>query len=351
MYISFIKKVLSASPKLHAKIPHGLETAEKYRFNLGEIDGIEISGDLYCPIKPRSNPHYDSVKKEILDWAEQCGLFSKESDKVKFSKADFTLLGAWCYPDLDREGLLLSVKWLTFLFYHDDRFDNKQSKQGEDIEAMLKTNSDLLSILKGNDLSDRMKTDPLAVIAKEIADEIKLRSYEAEFFIERVHQYFDATVMEARLRLTKQKQTVEQFLPIRQYVGAVYTTFEMGLIAADIQLTKTVRGELQLIEIARHANNCVCEANDIFSLRKEMEEGSTNLITIKHETDGLSWEDSTLYVSNLHNCDVEKILEIKKGIIDNLMRINNVKRYIEIMEYWVIGNIKWSQGTGRYNKK
>ncbi len=344
-------KILSNSPKLKMKFPESMPQIGEHAFDLGEIDGVHISDTLFCPIQGTLNAHYESVKTEILAWAEKCGFFKEAKDKFKFEKADFSLLGSWCYPDLSRQDLVLSVKWLTFLFYHDDRFDNKKSKESKDISVIKKTNDDLLKILQGNTSVDYLKDNPLGISAKEIADEISARSYDAEFFIERVRQYFDATVMEAELRENPRKQTVEQFLPIRQYVGAVYTTFEMGLIASNIHLTKSVRGELKLIEIARHANNCVCEANDIYSLRKEMAQGSTNLIFIKHETDKLSWEDSVGYVKNLHNDDVKDMLEIERTLPDNLTRISNVIKYIQIMKNWVIGNIMWSQTTGRYNKK
>ena len=346
MYIAIIKKILSNSPKLQRKFPEDGTLPEEHAFDLGEIEGVRIAGTIFCPIEAVLNPNYETVKVELMAWAERCGFFTEEKDKLKFNKADFTFLGALCYPDLAPKDLLLSVKWLTFLFYHDDRFDNKKSKLSSDIPTITKTNEDLLSILKGNEPNDRIKSDPLAISAKEIAE----RSYDSGFFIERVRQYFEATVMEAELRETPRKQTVEQFLPIRQYVGAVYTTFEMGLIASNAHLTKDVRGELKLIEMARHANNSVCEANDIYSLRKEMTQGSTNLIFIKHETDKMTWEASVEYVKNLHNDDVKDLLEIERTLPDNLKRIGNVIKYIQIMKSWVIGNIEWSQRTGRYNK-
>lgn len=304
--------------------------------------------------RPRPcNPHVGAVIEPVCAWAARHGLASAPRVAATLARARFDVLAGYGHPGADYEGFLLTTKWCTWLFFQDDLLCDRHGDAGGILgpAALAAAHRDLLAALAGE---APRPGDALASSIHDIGRQIvRWRGPAAlDRFVGTVRDYLWGNEWEALNRIRGEVPSVSAFSKMRPHAGAAYTAFEFWAIVEDFpggaRLDHVAARELRLL-----ANNCISWANDLYSLRKEIDEGNPNnvVLAIARE-DGCDLPAAMRATVALYNREYRAFMQLVadlptlglgRGELD-------LRPYADRLHGWILGNIHWSRMTPRYRE-
>jgi hypothetical protein len=299
------------------------------------------------------NRHADRVPQALCDWAVRHGLASASGVRTALERARFHMLAAFGHADADHEGLLLTEKWCTWLFFQDDCLCDRHAADGAVLDpgTLARAHERHLAALMGALPGD---ADPLERSIHEIGREVEARRGAAGLrrFADEVRDYLWGTEWEALNRVRGTIPSVSAFSKVRPYAGAAYTAFQFWEIVEDFDLgdarSHPVARELRLL-----ANNCISWANDLYSMRKEAREGNPNnlVLALAHER-GEGVLSAMLETVVLYNLEYAAFRRLTFDLVDLGAGGGAVdlRDYARRLHDWILGNIRWSRLTLRYQE-
>jgi hypothetical protein len=214
--------------------------------------------------------------------------------------------------------------------------------------------ADLLSVLEQYKICTLEKDGPILSALSDFWHRIIKRSTAAwqQKFIRGMKQTFEDGGMWAFDCISsKRRPELDEYIRLRQYLGAANLATDSLEITAKIDLSEGVYTHPIVEKLTEAARNAICFSNDLFSLGKEEEHNAEfNIVTILQHKHSLTIEEAIRQAAVIHNKTVRDFIKLSKEalIFD---RETNVKlhNYIRALCCLMKGNIEWStQNTTRY---
>ena len=303
------------------------------------------------PFSSGINQHANEAQQHITSWVRSFGLLSTAKAWLRFEKARFAWLAARAFPDAALHELCIIADFNTWLFILDDQCD--EAAAGRKADYLKGIMAGLMDILHSNRLVTRAEGGPLPAALSNIWERMRAISTPAWRlrFIRSMDEYFTSCIWEAENRESGLIPTVEDYVRMRPYTGALLADIEAIEIIEKIYLPAEVVEQALLQRMIQACNNIVCWSNDLFSCAKEARQGDVhNLVLVLQHANQTTLQEAVNEAVRMHNEEVaifvtlEKLLPLKGAESDY-----ELLRYVSVLRSWMIGNFDWSvKDTGRY---
>jgi hypothetical protein len=151
--------------------------------------------------------------------------------------------------------------------------------------------------------------------------------------------------------------TFNDYIQIRQYLGAAHLSTDSLEVTGKIYLDEEVYSDPAVSRLTELSRNCVCFANDLFSLGKESEEsqnaGEYKLVGVIRNKYKLTTREAIRVAADYHDNLMREFVSLAK-VACRFDTVTNaiVEKYIRALEIQMIANIEWStKETDRYPHK
>jgi len=278
------------------------------------------------------NPLYSEVAPESLKWINSYRLFNGNQQR-KFKGIKAGLLGSFAYPVHERVHLRLACDLMNVLFAVDEISDVLDGHEAEELAAkILQCFRDPSSETPRNEGEHpliRLHQDFLRSVVKATSSSNSLR------FLKDYEYYLKAMVKEAKDRETRSiRTTIEGYLELRRYTGAIKPSFDMILMPLDIP--EVVLEEPKIKELEAMAIEMVAVANDVVSFNVEQARGDIhNLVIVLVNAEGIPAQEAMERVGKWYQ---KRAQDFIKAMAD-LPIVESKKLRVDIQRYvWGLGN-------------
>jgi len=172
-------------------------------------------------------------------------------------------------------------------------------------------------------------------------------------FVYLYQQYIEAMDWEVEHRVNNTFPTVESYKYMRRFTGALYPSYLLNEFAIEKDLPIEIREHEAIKRLEVLTADMICWANDIFSLKNELQFGEIyNIVILTYLNEKLpTLQEALDKAIQLHNTHEIEINNIMDNLPDFGSEKNNstAHEYIDCLLKWVRGNYEWSLRCGRYN--
>jgi hypothetical protein len=292
------------------------------------------------------------VAEETVAWAGALGLAGDERLRKRLERTDCARLGAAVYhDDYGYEALRLATDFMTWLYMHDDLWVDGVQRDPDELDA---DHARVLAVLRGAELAGG--DHPLVVALDDVRQRLQRYAPSPELlepFADSVEQYLSAKFWESRNHLAKLTPDLRLYVQMRSHGGGVVACFEMGVLVRPIRLTRHLRNHAHVQAMSHLANHLVCWANDIASLGKELEEGTTtNLVMALHEQYGLDWPAAMERAAAMWNDAMGAFARLAEQLGDipfSDEERDQLEKYLILLASWVRGNLDYDLVVQRFD--
>jgi len=310
---------------------------------------------LYCPFESISHPDSEAIQEHTDQWIMDFGLIDSVEMLDKYKKQKFGSMIAMSYPYGEYVDLAAWCDLNTLLFIVDDNLDEKEIIT--DKKAFSNFVDGLLDVVERGRRCTIKKDGPVLAALDDFWQRMQLRSSAVwkEKFIQGIKDTFEGGMWQFRHVVNNQLPDMQEYISIRQYLGAANLATESLEVTGKVQLEEVVYNSPSVRKLTEIARNTVCFANDLFSLGKEMAQGAGiasefNLVSIIKRKHNLSIEDAIMEVAAIHDTQVKEFISIAETATQFDRNTNiMVGRFIDCLRHFMKGNIVWSTKiTSRY---
>ncbi len=307
-----------------------------------------IIPELFCPFPSSISPYAQAINDATIGWARRSQLLTENTAYHRLCAIGVGWLVGRTTPYTHLEGLQLLADWCTWLFLQDDQCDEQGI--GKHPELLKAVHSRSLEILGGMQptAQDNSAGHALYDLRQRMlgkgSDEWMVR------FIQCVENSFDASVWEATNRAQGITPDVHSYIDKRASTSAMFTVLSLTEIADGIRLPKEVREHPTVQQLNLYAINAVCWANDIISLAKEIKQRDVhNLVLALRHQYHLPVKDAIYRAAALHDAQVRAFIDLQHRLPSFGEVVDaDLNRYIDILRFWMRGNLDWASASGRY---
>ena len=308
---------------------------------------------LYCPFVSRIHPDVKALEEHTLQWILDFKLVDNLQTFKRYQQNKLPLFLARTFPDSDFINLCAWCDLYTLLFIVDDSFDdNDVIKDNSSFDEFRRA---FMGVLTDD---DRYSVDENPVLAalSDLWARLVMRSTPAwqGKIIGCINQMFDGLYWQFKNVLLGMLPTFEDYIRIRQYLGAAHLSTDSLEVSGRIELPEEIYSDPAVSRLTVLSRNCICFANDLFSLGKESEEsqnaGEYNLVGVMRRKYHLSIQEAIRATANYHDNLVREFIALSKAATHFDEATNEmVEKYIRALEVQMIANIEWStRETDRY---
>jgi hypothetical protein len=310
---------------------------------------------LYCPFVSAINPYATMAKKHTDQWVARFGLFAGKSFE-KNRDDNYSGLAARFYPTAGYEQLCIAMDLYELLFALDDQLDNQLEKAAliQKEESLLYFMKEVTAITNGEKTYTEKSGQPVLAALSDVWQRLKKISSETalSLFAKSLEELFAAALWEFRNANSGELPTLEQYLRLRQYLGAARVATDLIELVEQIHLPVPITQHASVQAITEACCNVICIANDLFSLSKELAHGDEhNLVSVLKNERGITMDEAILQAVDIHNKEVEKFEFLQKQLpLFNATTDKMLRQYVHILSMQIAGNITWSESeTKRYS--
>ena len=358
--------VKRADDALYESKSNGKNRVEAVAVELAETVTLP---ELFCPFDAPTGAHAEALQESTLAWLESFRAYPKEKTRRWVEGVNPGWLAATLHHDAPLEAQRLVSDWYLWMFLHDDRCD--ESDAGKNPAGLTFVNARLLEVLRGN--PPKSGDEPLAhmlwelrgrLLAYSLARGLGGEHNELEYgylkdaqetswmtrFTSAVGAYFDATVWEAVNRARGNVPKLSHYVQTRLLTSGLPIDTMLLEVADGVALPEAVRDHAALRHITLLSDNAICWANDIFSLRKELEQGDVhNLVLALRHAHKLTLQEAVERAAWMHDEEVRRFLEHETHLPSFGPQTDAaVARYLAALRARMGGNHRWSKGAARY---
>lgn len=303
---------------------------------------------LYCPFQSTVSPHAATVDQRTIDWAQAFGLITSDAIVQRFQAARIGWLAAYLAPTASLETLQLLSDWSTWAIMWDDVCDRPELRAQP--AHLTHYHARFLTLLRGNTPVE--SGSPFVEALWNIRQRLLCQSNNVQLrqFITHVEEFFSGCVWEATNRAEQCSIDLATYIRMRRFTSGMYTALKLVEIADQIALPANIWKYSMVARLRELATNAVCWANDIISLRQEIQRGDMhNLIIILQRTHHGMLTNSIDQAVTLHDGEVQAFLMAEQMIPSFNARIDqHIERYAALLRSFMYGNLAWSALSGRY---
>ena len=304
--------------------------------------------EMACPVPSGFHAEYAAIAVGTLAWADRFDLLDTLAVRRKVVRADCARLGAAVYHDgYSRESAQLATDFMTWLYVHDDLWVDGVRREPRALEA---DHVRLMQALRG--APSKPDDHPLVHALVDVRRRLGEYGRDLGPFIDSVEQYLTAKFWESRNHLEQITPEVRLYIQMRSFGGGVTACFELGALVRPIHLNRHLRNHAYVQTLSYLANHLVCWANDIASLRKELDEGTTtNLVMALHDEHGLTWAEAMARAVSMWNQAMSAFTALAAELGDVPLSDDErdaLEKYLVLLGSWVRGNLDYDHVVERF---
>jgi len=308
---------------------------------------------LYCPFDGAIHPQVNEIEEHTLQWLLDFKLVDNHNTFIKYKRNKFPQFIARTFPEGDFIDICTWCDLNSLLFIVDDFFDaNHVIKDKQSFKQFQGKIMEILLYHKNFAIED----GPIFVAFSDIWERLCLRSSSKwqSKFIGCIKKMFEGLYWQFKNISLGIYPAYEDYLEIRQYLGASHLSTDSLELTGKIYLSETVYRNSTVRRLTEISRNCVCFANDLFSLSKEKDEsqnsGEYNLVGVMKRKFNLSWEEAIKKAADLHDDLVRKFIGLTpQAYVFDENTNKTLAKYIRALQIQMIANIEWSTTeTDRY---
>ncbi|MDQ0592101.1 hypothetical protein QFZ37_000470 [Chryseobacterium ginsenosidimutans] len=309
---------------------------------------------LYCPFSSVLNPHTDAVKQHTDQWVIKFGLCFKE-DFERYNANNYSAFTARFYPNADYDQLCIASDLVALLFIVDDHIDSQFAESAVEKEFALRQFIEKFMTVINPKIelqTTQQFENPVFIALADVWSRLICISRDEwiRSFVKEIEYIFAAAIWEYQNSF-KQLPGVEEYLEKRRYAGAANVSLALIQPIEKNYLPEFAKNHVIIQKLSEAACNAICISNDLFSLSKEQLSGDKhNLPSIIKNEQNVTWEEAVLLTAEIHDTEVNKFIALSKELPSFDEETDQIlKRYTNILELQMAGNIAWSESeTARY---
>lgn len=303
---------------------------------------------LYCPFAPRMSPHVNVAQEHVESWMQHFRLLQGVALQ-QFSHARMGWLVARCYPTATANELSLLADWLAWLFLIDDLFsEGAMSHKPEQIQPVM---VELFSVVDGTAQLPQ-RDDPIFAALYNLWQRTIVSTPLGwrKQFLGHFRDYFVGTYWETQNRAHGLVPDIDTYIEKRRFSSGMLLGIDFIDLVVHMDLPDEIRSNDEFRTLLRATNNIVCWANDMVSLRKELEhQDVNNIVLIAQHMYCYTLQEALNYTSDLIRAETELFLDIEQKLPMMFpMYEREIQLYTLAHRAMVRGNLDWSYETSRY---
>ncbi|KAF5373605.1 hypothetical protein D9758_000965 [Tetrapyrgos nigripes] len=305
----------------------------------------------HCSFPLVYNEHGDGVASQSVRWLDtNCPALNAKRRKALYGLQAGELT-AYCYNTAPPERLRVISDFMNYLFHLDNISDGMMTKDTDLVSDAV------MNALWFSDAYSPTKGQPEEEInAAKLARDFWTRCIPdagpgcQSRFKETLGLFFEAVNIQATARDADVIPDLESYIDVRRDTSGCKPCWALIEYALGIDLPEFVAADPVIMALNQYTNDLVTWSNDIFSYNVEQARGDThNMIVILMECHGHTLQSSMDYVGDLCKQTIDDFNENKTKIPSWGPEIDdNVQRYVEGLQNWIVGSLHWSFMTTRY---
>ncbi|GAA4872741.1 terpene synthase family protein [Saccharopolyspora cebuensis] len=213
------------------------------------------------------NPDWVAAELRVRDWVVRVGLVTSADSRRGLARMGQGRLAGWLAPEAERAELGLLAEWGAFIALVDDGFDRTRTPP-EQVRALL---DQLIDVLEHTGPArGHPAVAALADLWPRTLDSAA-PGWEKRF-VELYRRYADATCTEAELRASGERLGLDDYLALRRHTITALPTIAL--------VERALPEDAALDELRDSTADIIAWANDIGSAKRELAEGTENLVGV-----------------------------------------------------------------------
>lgn len=306
---------------------------------------------IFDPHLAPINRHVEAAERDGIAWVLRFypALAQTPGRLRKLKAAKFARLAARALPRVPLAELQLVCDFITWLFFYDDTFCDRSGNTPDPLGRLKIAQGRMTAAMRGEPV--RTEDGPLVAMLADLG--ARISAWAQPNFLPRfyatVERYFQSNVWELGNLVRKASPPGPVYLKMRPFTGGVGVVLDLFELVGRESLL-AVREHVLVQQLELLANNCICWANDIGSLGKEMQEGNPhNLVLVLRRDHGLSIEGA-LERARAMLAGEEAAFD---ALVDEVLALAepsdlHLRVHVGNLRSFVRGNLVWMQETTRY---
>jgi hypothetical protein len=291
------------------------------------------------------SPDAEEIERDMIEWAESQHLFLSEEHRRRVVRTRYAWLAARCYPRAERQLLQTIAHYFVWYFLADDTYVDRVDVMSASTLPQLTAMVDVLDF-------HRARGEPVYGEAAwlDICRHLRqlLPAEHFQRYANGMRLWASTAGLQILNHLNKTPADLDTYATIRRHTSGMNPCLDLvdSANAGPLPASDYYRDDVQQLRL--HANNVVCWANDVQSLRIEMKQPGQfwNMVAVEAAPCGSLQRG------------VDRTAARVREQIDQLMTLAQrmepsadlrLKGYIDGIKDWIRGYFDWvAQDTQRY---
>ncbi|WP_053722136.1 terpene synthase family protein [Saccharothrix sp. NRRL B-16348] len=213
------------------------------------------------------NAEWDAAERQVREWGTRVGLATGGDGEHRLARMGHGRMAGWLAPEADRFDLGLLAQWSAFIAFVDDGIDHEQAGPKQVRELL----DQLIGVLEHTDVP---RAHPAVGALAELWPRTLASAAPgwASRFVRLYRQFADATHTEAELRATGRRLGLADYLVLRRHTITALPTIAV--------VERALPEHTALDDLRDITADIIAWANDIASAKRELAEGTENLVGV-----------------------------------------------------------------------
>lgn len=299
--------------------------------------------EIWCPLAVEVHPGAGLVEDVLLAWATTFGLVTGDAAAQRFALARYGVFTAYTSPHA--ADLPLAAQWNAFDWFVDDRLD----EEGVGFEFCREL---LARMPLETEIAPSASPSPLPAALGDLWRRTAPKR-SIEWRRRFTGHYRDWLACSVLARRHRGEVDLETYFRRRRIHSGVEMSFDLTEACDDRELPPDLVASQPYRELRALANNAISWANDIYSIRKELENGDAGflpaLLVAGH---GCDWPTALARSAEMIAAATRDFLTACDDLreVAPLYGTACIEESIVILARWIAGSLRWHAESDRYRR-
>ncbi|KAI2638861.1 terpenoid synthase [Hypomontagnella submonticulosa] len=308
------------------------------------------------------HPEIGKLEKYVQDSLDSIMPSAKDQNRIRaLKKTNIAFFGASWWPFAPYDALRVGTHLGMWLFAWDDETDSVEYStvinDWDTASTFRQQTAEYLRQSLSKDPNPKLSEiskDPIITFFRPIGEAFAKACNDRQIarFLHELLFYMDMCGEEQRIQLTDRLPTIEEYIRIRMGSGGARVCMATIEYAYGISLPEGVMEDEVMEQIWHEASLVICAANDIFSVKKEVEQSQVDSLVPLLCIQLGSVQEAMNRAVEIVRSAIERFDTAEKQILDRYSATpevqNDIRKFIDGCKYACTANINWSLVSGRY---